>query len=64
MLWIIIRVVLAVGVFLFGFYMFLDDSRRDMKLTKEQRRYVDRLEIWFFVSIFVIVGLLCGSFNE
>lgn len=63
----IIRIIIGILVALFGFYMFTHDGRgRDMydKLTKKEKDYLDIIEIWFFVSIFVIVGLLCGSFNE
>lgn len=62
----VIKIIIGILVFLFGIYMFLDDSRREIKgkLTKKEINYFDIIEIWFYVSNFIIVGLLWGSFSE
>lgn len=62
----VIKVVIGILVFLFGFYMFLDDSGREMqtKLTKQEKRYLDILEIWFYVSVMAITAFMIGPFFE
>lgn len=56
----IIRFVIGILVFLFGFYMFLDDSRRGIapKLTKEEKRYFDIIDWWFYISNIILYGFI------
>jgi hypothetical protein len=46
--------------------MFLDDSRRGIKdkLTKEERRYFNIVETWFYISSMVIYYFLLAPFFE
>lgn len=62
----VIKIVIAILVFLFGFYMFLDDSRRGIpsKLSKEEKRYFDIIEWWFYISNMIIYSyILYPLFN-
>ena len=58
----VIRIIIGILVFLFGFYMYLCRyEARGMRgnLTKEEKRYLDILEWWFYIStIYAIPGIL------
>lgn len=62
----IIKIVLGVLVFLFGFYMFCDDSRRGIKhnLTKDEKRYFDIIETFFYISVMAIPTFLIAPLFE
>lgn len=62
----VIRIAIAIIIFLFGFAMFLDDSKRKIydKLTIQEKRYFDRLEISFQISIWSFIAILiCPIFE-
>lgn len=62
----IIKCVIGFLVFFFGFYMYLDDSRRGIKynLSKEEKRYFDIIETWFYISVMTIFGQMTYPLYE
>lgn len=62
----IIRCVIGFLAFIFGFYMFLDDSRRGIsdKLTKEEKRYFDIIDTWFYISIMMFSCYLLEPLSQ
>ena len=53
-----IKIVIGLLIFVFGFYLFIDDSRKGIKekLTEKEKKYFDIIEIWFYISV---IGIPC-----
>lgn len=63
---LIIRIIISIGFFLFGFYMFLDDSSRYIKgkLTKDEKRYFNIIETFFYICVELIPIILLIPLSE
>ncbi len=62
----VIKIVVGVIVYLFGFYMYLNDSSRGIKgkLTKDEKRYFEIIETFFYISVLTIPTFLIAPFFE